>query len=334
MSGESMRSVLEEHLDREGLSPGAARLATWLLAEVTEDGAGRALRDLVEELDPDDAWSGVDAVHRALDRALGSGDAPASEVEQVRRRAVDATREIHRAVLDAELSVHRSLLRDITHDIRSPLNSIMFLTDALFGEQSGPLNSVQKRQLGIVYSAAASLLNFVNDLLDFSRGGSSPAVEVAEVPFSIEGALSDARRLVAPILQHKGTELETEVGTSGTHRGDPQILTRVCINLLANAVEAADEGGEVSLRVRDTDGDRLVVEVCDDGRGADPQHLRELIGPPETQGDAARMIRGRTHGLGLLICGRLVRAAGGRIEVDRDERRRTRFTVTLPFPEA
>lgn len=283
------------------------------------------------EVSADAVWEALQAVHGLLDEALAEG-APLEEVETYRRRLLRLGRRWSDVAVREEGEAYRRLLRDVSHDVRSPLNSILFLADGLLTEQNGSLNPVQRRQMGVVYSAAASLLNLVNDLLDFARATSGEEEDVAHVPFSVENALSDVRHLLAPIADHHDTSFEFDVSAEGPRRGDPQALRRVLINLAANALEATAPGGEVFVRVCDeSEGETLRVDVDDDGDGVDLELVRKLLRPqPETR--ATRMLEGRTHGLGLIICGRMVRAAGGDLEVAHLDDGGSRFTLRLPFP--
>lgn len=313
------------------------RLETLLPEEISAAGGDDAEMDevdgLSEDVPPDAVWDALAAVHRRLDQALADG-APLEEVEPYRRRLLRLGRRVADASVLEEGAVYRQLLRDVSHDIRSPLNSILFLADGLLSEQNGSLNPVQRRQMGVVYSAAASLLNLVNDLLDFARTSGDEDDEIARVPFSVQNAISDVRHLLAPIADHHGTRLEFEVTVEGPRVGDPQALCRVLLNLASNALEAAPAGGEVLVTVsEEAAGETLRVDVDDDGEGVDLERVRGLIRPqPETR--APRMLQGRTHGLGLIICGRMVRAVGGDLEVEHREGAGTRFTLRLPFPRA
>lgn len=282
----------------------------------------------------------VAEVHAEIAKTAVEHDA--SEMELLRERVTRASERLAGQAVERRVRPWREMLRDVTHDIRSPLNSILFLTEGLYNEHSGPLETAQREQIGIVYSAAASLLNLVNDLLDFARVDEGQ-VRTSEVDFSLPAVVGEIRRLMEPLVDHYGADFEVEVAVEGRRRGDPQLLTRIAVNLLSNAVEAGERGGEVRLRVENddpapaspTDGDvgskglRVVVE--DRGPGADPERLRPLL-ERRPDDDVTRVLQGRTRGLGLVICGRLVRAAGGRISVEQRERGGTRFVALLPFP--
>lgn len=285
---------------------------------------------LVADVAPERLGEAIVECHGLLDRALSDG----APLEEVRRFRIGLLR-LARGAAEAEIadggSSYRRLLLDVSHDIRSPLNSILFLADGLLGEQSGSLNEVQRRQLGVVYSAASALLNLVNDLLDFARLHEEAPEEPSSVSFSVQSVLSDVRHLVDPVADHHGTRLTIQVDAEDPRSGDPHVLRRVLLNLVSNALKATWEVGEVRVLVRDEDeGRTLRVDVDDDGEGVDVDMARELIrGSSGSQ--ALRMLEGQTHGLGLIICGRKVRSVEGDLDVRRRESGGTRFTVRLPF---
>ncbi len=273
----------------------------------------------------------------------GLGAEEAWAVAETFRRAPgeSASPEYHaaldRALLDAALAAetrtaaaHRRMLEDVSHDIRSPLNSILFLADALRAERSGPLNEVQGRQVGILYTAAVTLVGLINDLIDFARLDSREYIRVAESSFSVESALGDVRNLLGPIVDLRGVTLHVDIQTEGLRSGDPQLLSRVLLNLVSNAVQAVDEGGRVSLRVDETSGGDLRFEISDDRIDTDEAHLRSLI-DSAVAGRLPGETRGWTHGLGLSICARLVKAAEGRLQVGTRRGEGTVFTLVLPF---
>ncbi len=288
------------------------------------------LRDLLHDHPLDGVWDALAELHRELDVASGNDLGPA-EVDRRRQGLVDLGRRLARSAPEAAVRSYRELLRDISHDVRSPLNSILFLSEGLTSHQSAGLSTTQKRQAGIVYAAAASLLNLVNDLLDFSRTTEGDVGGVAGIPFSVTSVVADVKRLVAPLADYHDTDLEIVSTVKKPRTGDPQLLCRLLINLVSNAIEAADVGGRVEVGIEPTEAPGLRITVADNGTDAELETIRSLLAPqPEER--LTRMLHGRTHGLGLIIVGRLVRATGGSVRVEsRDENGGTRFRVDLPF---
>lgn len=308
----------------------AARILGNLFAEDERPRDGDDYQRLVERHGADPAWQALEVVREALTEAEEES-APADALRSCRRRLVNEARSLARSVAAAEVQLHHDLLRDVSHDIRSPLNSVLFLVEGLYREHSGPLNATQRRQVGVVYSAAAALLNLVNDLLDFSKLLKDDAGVVADVPFGLASVISNARHLVGPVASHHDATLEFEIRGPRARRGDPQLLTRLLINFVSNGIEAAGEGGRLDVRFLDGEDGELCVRIDDDGPGGDVERVQELLDGPEDR-RWSRSLQGSTHGLGLLISGELVRRAGGDTRVERRDGGGTRIEVTLPFP--
>ncbi|MFQ5889878.1 MAG: sensor histidine kinase [Gemmatimonadota bacterium] len=309
---------------RRALRSQAERLAELLVAE--EPGEGQA-----GWLDPstgiEDAWLVLSAVRDAVHMA-GAGGAPARRTRELHERLDQEALRLVQDALEAKVTAQRRFLEEVSHDIRSPLNSILFLADALRVEQSGPLSPVQKRQVGVLYAAAVTLVKLVNDLIDFARLGKDHPISVASTAFAVEAVLADVHRLVGPLVEHRKVDLKTLTAPVGIRRGDPQLLSRVLLNLVSNAVRAVDEGGAVSVHVSEPRKGTLRIEVTDDAAGTDVERLRKML-CPGTGG--AGETRGWTHGLGLAISARLVEAAGGELTVESLAGDRTCFAVELPF---
>lgn len=285
-----------------------------------EGAAGQSLS--LEEL-----WEGVAAVRHALQAAAERG-APPSLVGAAHERLDGEALGLARGAVEQRNAAHARFLQEVSHDIRSPLNSILFLADALRIERNGSLSSGQKRQVGVLYSAAVTLVKLVNDLIDFAQLGRDAPIPVADTSFAVEAVLADVHRLVGPLVEHRRVELRTRTGAVSMRRGDPQLLSRVLLNLVSNAVQAVEEGGIVSVAVGEPRPGTLRIEVTDNAADTDVERLRGLLERDEPRAET----RGWTHGLGLTIASRLVSAAGGQLSVESPGGEQTCFAVELPFP--
>ena len=261
------------------------------------------------------------------------GQDPSTHGLRARRHAdLDAAAlEAVSQVLERDAFRQRRFLQDISHDLRSPLNSILFLADALKTEHSGPLNPVQARQVEVLFMAAVTLVKMVNDVIDFARLGSSTPMSSAKLPFSLETVVSDVQSLVGPLVAHNGVELGIELRARGLRTGDSQVLNRVLLNLISNATHALHDGGTVRVLVTDQEDGNLQIVVSDDGQDVPIEKIRTVLDADDPYRLAGET-RGWTHGLGLSISARLVRAAGGSIAVETAPEGGAVFTVLLPFP--
>ena len=283
------------------------------------------------ELSLDDIGEALARMRSGLLRDSGGQD-PATHGLRARRHAdLDAAAlEAVSQILERNAFRQRRFLQDISHDLRSPLNSILFLADALKTEHSGPLNPVQARQVDVLFMAAVTLVKMVNDVIDFARLGGSTPMANANLPFSLETVVADVQSLIGPLVVHNGVELRFELEATGLRTGDSQVLNRVLLNLISNAIHAIHDGGTVTVTVTDQEDGSLQVVVSDTGQIVPLEKIRTVLESDDPYRLAGET-RGWTHGLGLSISARLVRSTGGSIAVDTAPDGGATFTVLLPF---
>lgn len=224
------------------------------------------------------------------------------------------------------------LVVEVAHDMRSPLTSILFLSEILHGGQSGPLNEVQKRQLGIVYSAALGLVGMASDMIEMARGGNKlPGSDPSA--FSIDDILSSVHDLVRPTAEEKRLELKIQSLRAPRRIGFPTPLSRVLLNLTTNAIKFT-ENGTVELTARSVGGARVEFAVRDTGPGIHPDAMATLYEPFRRQSTRSTGYYFSGTGLGLAICRRLVEAMGSELELETRENWGTRFSFVVELPAA
>lgn len=222
------------------------------------------------------------------------------------------------------------LVVEVAHDMRSPLSSILFLAERLKTMQSGPLNAVQERQIGLIYSAAFGLSTLAGDVIELARGGAG-IVDQRPVPFSVSELLQSVRAIVQPIAEEKGLAVRLICPEADLRTGYPAVLNRVLLNLTTNALKFTAEGFvEVSAIQRART--RLECAVQDTGRGIPPEVMGTLFEPFRARARDGEFTFS-SAGLGLAICRQLVSAMGGELAIDTSERG-TRFSFELDWPLA
>jgi len=311
--------------------------------------------------DADELRSEVELVAAAL--ADPNAEAPA--VSALRKRALDLIRgellagaeadgldtastvalmrscERVREGWDAQWSAHFSsrlsepdgldLAVDIAHDLRSPLASILFLSEVLWQEHSGGVNETQRRQLGIIYSAALRLISMASDIIELARGGN--LIEREPIPFSLRELLASLRDILRPMAEEKGLEMRIDSPAIDVRAGQPAALRRVLLNLASNSLKFTEEGF-VEVSVEQAGEDLVRFSVRDTGPGIPDDVKRRLFQP-------FRRVRGRRGytfsgaGLGLATSRKLVEAMGGELAVESRDDWGTmfRFAVRLPAVE-
>jgi signal transduction histidine kinase len=223
------------------------------------------------------------------------------------------------------------LVVEVAHDLRSPLTSILFLAETLQRGQSGGVNDLQRRQLGLIYSAALGLSTLASDVMELARGGSRLADD-APAPFSVADVCQSVADIVRPMAEEKELTIRLLTPTVDHRRGPAQALSRVLLNLTTNAIKFTEDGF-VEIVGKDVDERQVEFSVRDTGRGINPEAVKTLFEPfrPGHQGE--RMTFSGT-GLGLALCRKLVEAMGSHLAYESSPDWGTRFYFALDLPPA
>ena len=221
------------------------------------------------------------------------------------------------------------LVVELAHDLRSPLTSILFLAETLHRAQSGDVNDVQRRQLGLIYGAALGLSSAASDVIELARGGDR-LVDKDVAPLSVTEVLEAVRDIVRPIAEEKGLGVQVVPPATDHRMGHPLALSRVLLNLTTNALKFTDEG-HVEIRARPTSLTRVEFSVRDTGHGINPEAMSSLYQPfRRTRGRSGYYFSGT--GLGLAICRKLVAAMGAELKVESRPQWGTRFFFEIELP--
>lgn len=221
------------------------------------------------------------------------------------------------------------LVVGVAHDLRSPLNSILFLSEVLRSGQSGPVTPHQRKQLALIYGATMGLISVANDVMELARR--HDASEDEEIsPFSIRRVYDTVHEMVRPIAEAKGIELSFELPDYDHCQGRAGPLGRVLLNLTTNALKFT-EVGTVTVSARRTDRSHVDFTVRDTGRGMTPEMQGRLFQPFQRAASREGHFFAEA-GLGLAIARRLVRSMGSDLTVQSEIGKGTAFQFTLDLP--
>lgn len=215
-------------------------------------------------------------------------------------------------------------IHTISHDLRSPLTAIMGYVELL--DRVGPLNEQQKQFVKHVQNSAQNITTLVNDLLDLGRIEAGFDARKDEV--SLEQILQfTADNLGRQIIDKKldfRVQVEPDIPIL---RGNPIRLRQMVDNLLVNAVKYTPEGGKVNIHLRREDS-QVIFEVADTGVGIPPTDQPHIFEKFYRASNVPKGTQGT--GLGLAIVRSIVENHQGRIWVESNEGRGTKFVVVLP----
>jgi signal transduction histidine kinase len=221
------------------------------------------------------------------------------------------------------------MIVEVAHDLRSPLASVLFLAETLRNGQSGSINPIQERQLGLVYSAAFGLSALASDVIELVRGGER-LMDLHPMAFSVAETLQAVRDIVLPIAEEKGLTVKIMRPDADVRIGHPAALNRVLLNLTTNALKFTSEG-HVEVACKTVTKSRIEFSVKDTGRGIPAEVLPTLFDAFRRRAKPGQFAFS-SAGLGLSICRKLVTRMGGELHVDTAPGAGTRFHFELELP--
>ncbi len=239
--------------------------------------------------------------------------------------AVDNAR-LYREAREAD-DAKTQLLAVISHDLRTPLSSIIGYADLLSmgipeAIPEGSLHHVERIRTGTRH-----LLYLIEELLAFARlGASEDGLELRDV--SASEIAREVADVMEPLAAERGIDFDLDIPEDRiTLRTDPGKLRQVLVNLTSNALKFTDEG-QVRLEAASMNG-TVAFCVRDSGIGIGPDHLEDIF-KPFWQVENTRTANGGGAGLGLSVVQKLVSMLGGEVSVESVPGDGSVFTVLLP----
>lgn len=227
-----------------------------------------------------------------------------------------------REKLEAELAESRRLASlgafaaAIAHEIRTPLTSIQMNVQILQSKCDLPAKDME--YFDIAQVELRRLNQYIGEILDYAK-----PLQIHTLPSDIREIADETARSLEPILRDRKVTLAREHATElPSVPVDAGRIRQVLVNLLDNAANASAEGGEVVLRTR-SEGDRVVLEVVDHGKGIASEDLPKIFEPFFTT-------RPDGTGLGLAIAQKIVKAHGAEIAAESTAGEGATFRVVFP----
>jgi len=243
--------------------------------------------------------------------ALGVLEKASQEATATQVAAITNLQVLSKSALNAKTE----FLSNMSHEIRTPMNGIIGLSTLALNQ---PLTPVLHDYLVGIESSAKSLLNILNDVLDFSKLEAGK-VQVEQAPFQLQDLFVNVKSLFEESAKAKGLEL---VLFSGVDLATPLIgdsfrIGQVLNNLLGNAIKFTEQGSvNFSVDLRGMEGSNLILRfsVKDTGIGIPAQALDKLM-QPFTQADGSITRRFGGAGLGLTISNELLDLMGSKLVI-------------------
>lgn len=219
-------------------------------------------------------------------------------------------------------------LATMSHEIRSPLNSILVMNSLLLESQ---LTQEQREHTELAHQAGQMLLSLVNNILDFSKI-ESDQIELSHQWFNLADLIKNTHAILTSQAKVKSINLIYAVDDNvyGEFKGDEIRLKQIILNILTNAIKFTEQG-HVSLKVyREITSENLVIEIEDSGIGIEPNQQKNVFNEfVQVEDDSNRRFSGT--GLGLSIVKRLVSLMKGVISLSSQLGHGAKFTLALPL---
>ncbi|MDY6934976.1 MAG: PAS domain S-box protein [Spirochaetota bacterium] len=276
-----------------------------------KDGSWRIIELICKNLLDDPAVSGIVANFRDI----------------TERRQIEAIKSAKDAAESANMAKTK-FLANISHELKTPLNSIIGFSQFLRMQQIGKLNETQLDYVNTIHNNGKHLLEIMNDILDISII-ESQKIQLCITPCDIKYIVLKSVTSMESLLNEKGVKLMLNIEPNiGKVEVDETRLKQILLNLLSNAIKFTDSGKNIGIGVHKIE-DGIKITVWDEGKGISKDNLN-IIFDPFVQIYTKEEGKTGGTGLGLSIVKELVELHEGRLDVESIVGSGSRFSIILP----
>ncbi len=253
-------------------------------------------------------------------------------VEGLEEKIKGRTQELEVAKFQAEAAnkAKSDFLTNMSHELRTPLNSIIGFSDLIINEIAGPVTNKQRQYITDIIDSSEHLLSLINDILDLSK------VEAGKM--ELEPAVCSIKEVIeGSVVMFREKAIKQRIKINFTIEGgmeniiaDQRKLKQVLFNLLSNAMKFTPDGGSVRIVARRELADFLEISVEDTGVGISKENQKRLFQPFQ-QLDTSLTKKYPGTGLGLNLCKKFVDLHGGKIWVESEVGKGSKFRFIIPI---
>jgi len=249
-------------------------------------------------------------------------------------RDITARKEAEDALICAKTAAEAAnrtkseFLTNMSHELKTPLNSIIGFSDLLKEGIAGPLNEKQSRYAQFISTSGKNLLNIINDILELSKAEAGEA-DLNLEEFSVDDSINKVISNSLPQIQKKNIKFNYNSENRDLWiSADENKFRKIISSLLSNAVKFTPAEGSIEISSRQ-EGNLAIITVKDTGIGIPEDDLDNIFKPfVQLDPSLSRIFEGT--GLGLTLVKRYVEMHGGSISVESKEGKGSSFRIELP----
>ncbi|MGX1639083.1 response regulator [Sphingobacterium sp. NPDC055431] len=222
-------------------------------------------------------------------------------------------------------------MANMSHELRTPLNSILILAKLLQDNKHSNLSEEQVKYASVIHNAGSDLLQLINELLDLAKIESGK-VEIHKDSINSKHFAANLESLFKEVAKEKSIRFNIDIKKAPEQFiSDEYRLEQVLKNFLSNAFKFTDQNGEINLQIIKQSGN-LHFAVSDNGKGIS-EDKQALIFEAFRQEDGSTSRKYGGTGLGLSISKEISSLLGGRITLESESGKGSKFTLIIPFTE-
>ncbi|MDF1748461.1 MAG: HAMP domain-containing sensor histidine kinase [Alphaproteobacteria bacterium] len=229
--------------------------------------------------------------------------------------------------LNATNNMRDLIMAQMSHDLRTPLNAVLGMSEFMLTEPFGPIEAHYHEYIGDIRHSGEVLLELMNSVLEFTDD--TDFMERAkDLLVDLSACLESCHRVVAPMAARRGISLLVPMNVRAPHiRAEKTMVKQILMNLIGNATKHINSGGHIKVEVDWGRGKDMNVSVVDDGPGIESDKLDSLLNASMRDPYSTNKVG---FGMGLFLTKRSAEAIGIQVKIDSILGKGTTATMTIP----
>lgn len=239
------------------------------------------------------------------------------------QEGIQAKSNENRKILQED-KIKNNFISNVSHELRSPLNSIIGFTDLLYSQFAGELNEKQLEYVDDIRIAGIHLLSMVNEILDMSKIESG-TMRLNPRKFLLKTNADEVINILKPLYMKKSQQVFVNIGDNLEVTADYQKIQQILFNISSNAIKFTPEYGKIEISASQS-LKYVTISVKDNGCGIEKKFHKKIFNKFTQIAEVAN-----STGLGLAITGELVKLHRGSISVKSEPNQGSEFIIKLPI---